>query len=113
MTTDYVKFRKNLSSNNAKLGKALPSEMKGFMNLHNAALEDGALDPKTKELIALGISIGIKCEPCIVSHTQTLINRGVTRKEIEETVGVALFMGGGPATAYGGKALEVFEQLSE
>lgn len=110
---NFVEFRKDLGKTNAKLAQALPKEMKGFSSLHNAVLEDGSLDPKTKELIALGISIGIRCEPCIVSHTKTLIDLGVTREEVEETVGVALFMGGGPATAYGGKTLEIFDQFSE
>lgn len=111
--TDYYELKKQLEHNNAKLGEALPAELKGFMDLHNAALTDGALDPKTKELIALGISICIKCEPCITAHTASLIKLGVSRKEIEETIGVALFMGGGPATAYGGKTLEAYDQLSE
>lgn len=85
--------------------------MKGFMNLHNTALEKGTLDPKTKELIALGISVCIKCEPCIVAHTKSLIDLGATREEIDETIAVTLFMGGGPATAYGGKALEAYDQF--
>lgn len=110
---DYKEFRKNLNKNNAKLGKALPDAMKGFGAMHQAALEDGALDPKTKELVALGISIAIRCEPCIVSHITALIRLGATREEIEETVAVNLFMGGGPSTAYGGTALDVFDQLSE
>ena len=58
------------------------------MNLHDAALEKGALDPKTKELIALGISICIRCEPCIISHVDSLIKLGVTKEEIQETVAV-------------------------
>lgn len=111
--TNYVDFKKNLDKNNAKLAKALPNEMKGFGAMHNAALKDGALDPKTKELIALGISIAIRCEPCIVAHTTALIGLGTTRAEIDETVSVNLFMAGGPSTAYGGTALEVFDQLSK
>lgn len=111
--TDYKEFRSNLGKTNAKLAQALPKEMQGFGALHKAALEDGALDPKTKELIALGISIGIRCEPCVVSRTKTLIDLGATREEVEETIGVALVMGGGPATAYGGITLEVFDQFSE
>lgn len=108
-------FKESLNDVNesmSKLAESLPKEMKGFMNLHDAALVDGALNPKTKELIALGISICIKCEPCIVSHMDSLIQMGVTKKEIQETIAVAIFMGGGPSVAYGGKALEAFKQLS-
>lgn len=108
-------FKESLDNVNQNLGKianVLPEEMSGFMKLHNAALEDGSLNHKTKELIALGISIAIRCEPCIVSHVHDLIKLGFTRKEIEETVAVAIFMGGGPSLAYGGKVLEAFDQLS-
>lgn len=109
-------YKNILNSCNAELGglaKALPKEMGGFMKLHDAALEDKTLDPKTKELIALGISIVIKCEPCIASHINSLVELGVTREEIAETIGVALFMGGGPATAYGGKALAAFDEFTK
>lgn len=111
--TDYNKYLANVEENNRRLAKALPRELAGFMNMHNAALEEGALSPKTKELIALGISICIKCEPCITAHMKSLLQMGVNKKEIDETVGVALFMGGGPATAYGGKVLEAYEQMVE
>lgn len=110
--SDHKKSLENVNKNMMELAKALPDEMKGFMNLHDAALEKGALDPKTKELIALGISICIRCEPCIISHVDSLIKLGVTKEEIQETVAVAMFMGGGPSVAYGGKTLEVFDQLS-
>ncbi|NMA94404.1 MAG: carboxymuconolactone decarboxylase family protein [Clostridiales bacterium] len=110
--TNYKELLKETNATMGKVGGALPNEMAGFMKLHDAALEDKALDPKAKELIALGISIAIKCEPCIVSHMTALIELGATREEIAETVGVAIFMGGGPSIAYGGKALEAFDQLS-
>ncbi|HZJ57278.1 MAG TPA: carboxymuconolactone decarboxylase family protein [Clostridia bacterium] len=109
---DYKGSLKDINKSMMELGKLLPDEMNGFMNLHNAALAKGAMDPKTKELIALGISICIRCEPCIVSHVDSLIKMGVTKEEIKETVAVAIFMGGGPSVAYGGKVLEAFEQLS-
>ncbi|NLB10510.1 MAG: carboxymuconolactone decarboxylase family protein [Clostridiaceae bacterium] len=104
---------KATNQNNVKIAKALPDEMGGFMMMHNAALENGALDPKTKELIALGISISVRCEPCIVSHMESLIALDVTREEIEETIAVALFMGGGPSLVYGGKALAAFDELKK
>lgn len=109
-------YKNILNACNMELGglaKALPKEMGGFMQLHDAALENKSLDVKTKELIALGISIVIKCEPCIASHINSLVELGATREEIVETIGVALFMGGGPATAYGGKALAAFDEFKK
>ncbi len=110
---DYKELLDHTNQNNMKVFEVLPKEMKGFMTSHDAALEDKVLNPKTKELIALAIGIAVKCEPCIVSHVGSLIELGASREEIAETVGVALFMGGGPALVYGGKALEAFDQLSK
>lgn len=91
---------------------ALPEEMSGFKEMHDKALVDKALSRKTKELMALAISVCIRCDGCILSHVGTLVQLGTTREEIIETLGVALFMGGGPATAYGCKALAVYDELS-
>lgn len=44
--------------------------MKAFSNIANAALSAKALDGKTKELIALGISVAIRCDDCIVFHAK-------------------------------------------
>lgn len=111
--TDYKESLKEVNEGMMEIGKLLGKEMGGFMSLHNAALEKGAMDTKTKELIALGISISIRCEPCILSHTESLLELGVTKEEVLETIAVAIFMGGGPSIAYGGKALEIYNQLSQ
>lgn len=109
---DYLKELKSIQSRGCKFVNALPKEVKGFNEMHDAALEDGILSAKEKELIALGISVVIKCEPCIVSHISSLIELKATREEILEALKVAFFMGGGPAMAYGSKALECYDQLS-
>ncbi len=109
----YKELLNEANKDMMNVGKSLPKEMKGFMELHDAALEDKTLDPKTKELIALGISIAVKCVPCIVSHMSSLIELGVTRDEVVEAVGVAVFMGGGPSVAYGGKALSCYDEFSK
>jgi AhpD family alkylhydroperoxidase len=76
-----------------------------------AALKDGALDKKTKELIALALSVAARCDPCIAFHTQTLAKLGATRQEVDETLGVAVYMGGGPSLMYAAHALDAFEQF--
>ena len=71
--------------------------MEGFGELHHAAVADGVLDPKTKELIALGIAISVRCEGCISFHVHDALKAGATRAEIVEAIGVAILMGGGPS----------------
>jgi AhpD family alkylhydroperoxidase len=84
----------------------------GFHALHEAALADGALSTKQKELIALGIAVSKQCVDCIGFHVKAAIAAGATRAEVAETVNVCVVMNGGPGYMYGVKAMEAYDQLS-
>ena len=83
-----------------------------LLELEERAFNDGALNKKTKELMALSISIVTKCEPCMEWHLDQALQSGATDEEIYETIDVAIEMGGGQAGAYARfvlKALEYFK----
>ncbi len=85
---------------------------KPFLELEERAFSDGALEKKTKELMALSISIVTKCEPCMEWHLDQAIQAGATDEEVYETIDVAIEMGGGQAGAYARfvlKALDYFK----
>jgi AhpD family alkylhydroperoxidase len=84
--------------------------MSGFARLHRKATADGALSSSVKEMMALAISIAVGCEGCIAYHAQDAIEAGATREELLETIGVAVLMGGGPASIYATHALEAVDQ---
>lgn len=107
---DYQAELDETRANNRNLFGALGDTGKGFNAMHSGAIKDGALDIKTKELESLAIAIAVRCEGCIVQHTK---KAGATRDEIVETIGVAVMMGGGPSTVYGGKALECYDQFAK
>lgn len=94
------------------LNKAIPEVMAGFAALSAAVKTDGALDFKTKELIAVSIAVTDRCEPCIGAHVPALIKAGGTRAELAEALGMAIQMGGGPALMYAAKALECYDELA-
>jgi len=89
-----------------------PHGAAGFTTLHQAAMADGALSLKQKELIALAIGIARQCSDCIGFHTQAAIKAGASKAEIAETVTVSMMMGGGPAYMYGARALEAYDQFT-
>ncbi len=95
------------------LYKSIPEVTKGFGALSKAVKEGGVLDFKTKEFIALGIAVAIRCEACIALHVEALVKAGCTREELADVLGMSVQMGGGPATMYAGKALECFDELTE
>jgi AhpD family alkylhydroperoxidase len=92
-----------------KLGEALPSTMSAFGALAEATFTDGALDARTKELIALGIAIAGGCDGCMAWHNGALHRLGVSRAEVAEAAGVAIEMGGGIALYSAAKALEGYD----
>jgi AhpD family alkylhydroperoxidase len=89
-----------------------PDVMKGFSAVARAALEAKALDTKTKELIALAISVATRCDACVAFHAEAAVQRGATREELLETMGMAIYMGAGPSVMYAAQALEAFDQFS-
>ena len=87
--------------------------MKGFSAIAQAALKAGVLDVKTKELIALAISVAVRCDDCIAFHAKASVERGATREEILETLGMAIYMGAGPSVMYASHALGAATQFAE
>jgi AhpD family alkylhydroperoxidase len=90
------------------LRKAIPDVYKGFGELHHAAFAAGALDTKTKELIAFAIGVSEQCDGCIASHARGAVKAGATKQEAAEAIGVTYLMNGGPATIYGPRAYAAF-----
>lgn len=80
MTTNFIDLHQHLEDRLAQLGSELPGPMSGFARLHKKSVEAGALDSKTKELMALAISIVVHCEGCIAYHTHDAIKAGSTGK---------------------------------
>lgn len=91
-----------------ELRRMIPDVYTGFAALHAGALSDGALDAKTKELIALALSVGSQCDGCIASHARGAVRHGATKQEAAEAIGVTLLMGGGPSSIYAPRAYESF-----
>ncbi len=100
----------------APLGRDLRTEIPGVYTavsaLHVAAMSDGALDRKTKELVALAIAITQKCDGCIAAHARGAARRGASRAEVAEMIGVVIMMNGGPGTVYGPRALDAYDEFA-
>jgi AhpD family alkylhydroperoxidase len=110
---NHIDVYNKLRSLSAQLIREIPETMAGFGELHVASVSSEALDKKTKELIALSIGITSHCNGCIAFHVHDALEAGANRREILETVGVAILMGGGPAMVYGCEALEALDQFEK
>jgi len=111
-TENYRGLAQAVSGQITSLRSGVPEVMKAFNDLGRAATAEGALDRKTKELIALALSVAARCDPCIAFHTQALAKLGATRAELDETLGVAVYMGGGPSLMYAASAVAAFTEAA-
>lgn len=113
MQDNWNAHLKSLSPALKELRLGNPEVMKSFSGLAQAALAPQALDTKTKELIALAISVATRCDDCIGFHAKAALERGASRAEIFETLGTAIYLGAGPAVMYAAHAIEAFDELAQ
>lgn len=112
MAKSYKEVTERISAGLARLKTDIPDTLKAFGSLAQAATRDGALDRKTKELIALSLGVAAHCDGCIGFHIQALVKLHADRAEIEEALGMAVYMGGGPSLMYAAEALRAFEEMA-
>ncbi len=94
------------------LREAIPDVYAGHATLSKAALGEGSLPAKFKELIALAIGVTKQCDGCIASHARGAAKQGATAQEVAEALGVAILMNGGPGTVWAPRANAAFEEFS-
>lgn len=109
--TDWPATTRQLSAELRNLRGGASEVMKQFSAIAQAALAPNALDTKTKELIALAISVAVRCDDCVAFHTKAAVDQGATRQEVLETLGMAIYMGAGPSAMYASHALGAFTQF--
>ena len=85
----------------------------GFGQLHKAAVADGALPAKVKELMALAIAVVKHRDGCIAYHAKAAARRGATPEEVAEALGVALLMDGGSASVYGPRGWDAYREFAD
>ena len=104
-------IRKRRQQVHKQLLNANSKVYEAFLKMESATYVDGALSKKSKELIAIGISVVIDCESCMEWHITQAARDGASPQEVLEAVEVAIEMAGGPATASARFALEVIDEV--
>lgn len=112
MHKDWPQMARELSGAIKEVRLGTPEVMKAFSAMASSATSAGALDTKTKELLALGISVAIRCDGCVAFHAEAAVRHGASRDEVMETMGMALYMGAGPSLMYAAQAVEAFDQFA-
>ena len=105
---EITKKRKKAHS---KLLKLRSKVYKAFLALEQATYKEGYLSVKTKELIAIGISVVKNCESCMQWHIEQAAKAEASIHEVLEAIEVGIEFGGGPATVAARFALEVMDDV--
>lgn len=111
-TFDHPSLIQDINECLAPFRKAQPEAMAGFGQLARAAMAEGAISTKHKELIALAIGVTQRCSGCIGFHVKALHKLGCTRAELEEMLAVCVYMGGGPALMYAAEAIKAWDAMA-
>lgn len=110
--TDWKEFLKNTGEAFGNLGKGNPELTRTVSSMISLGAK-GALDAKTRELIALAVAATTRCDGCISIHAAEAAKAGATREELLEAMTVAVAMNAGAATIYASRILEAFDQHSK
>ncbi len=111
-TFDHTTLIHNINQNLAPFRKSQPDAMQAFGALSKAAMAEGAINAKNKELIALAIGVTQHCSGCIGFHVKALVKLHCTRAELEEMLAICVYMGGGPALMYTAEVLAAWDSMS-
>ncbi len=103
-------IREELRQPALDLRELIPDVMKGFAEMSSSAMREGELSSVTKELLAMVIAVTRECDGCIVAHTRGAAQKGATRQQVAEALGVAVAMNGGPGTVWGPRALRAYDE---
>ncbi|GAA4004836.1 carboxymuconolactone decarboxylase family protein [Comamonas faecalis] len=112
MFPSYQDIIQATSAETAKLRAEMPDTLKGFTAMAQAAGKPGVLDAKTKELIAMALSVSVRCDPCLGYHAKALVKLGCTREELVEMLAMAVYMGGGPSLMYAARASAAYDEFA-
>jgi AhpD family alkylhydroperoxidase len=110
---DWNAYRQQVVAGVGGFGKLNPDTVRGYTTLNRAGQKAGHLDEKSRELIALAVAITLRCDGCITVHTAAARERGATKEEIAEVLGVAVAVNAGAAVVYSTRALDAFDAAAE
>lgn len=88
------------------LGAHVPATMAAFQAMDQAALAEGAIPKKYKELMALAVALTTQCPYCLEIHRKAAKAAGATEQELAETAFVAVALRAGAALTHATHLIE-------
>jgi AhpD family alkylhydroperoxidase len=105
---DWDGYRKQLAAAISEIAKTAPDLVRGYRMLATSRAKSGALDAKTRELVALAVAVTVRCDGCITTHVDLAKKQGATADEITDALGIAVMVNAGAALVYSARTLDAF-----
>jgi AhpD family alkylhydroperoxidase len=111
MEKDLDAFAAYRERMNAEILASGNLDLKRFFALDSAVYREGALPPKTKELLGLAASLVLRCDDCVLYHLIRCGEEGVSDAEFQETASIALVVGGSITIPHLRRAFEMWAKI--
>ncbi len=105
---EWNEYRKQLAATITEIAKTAPDLVRGYRMLVTSRAKSGALDAKTRELMALAVAVTLRCDGCITTHVDLARKQGATSDEITDALGVAVMVNAGAALVYSARTIDAF-----
>lgn len=106
---DWNAYRDQINTAVRQISAAHPDLVRAYAGLSHANAKSTHIDAKTRELIALGVAVSLRCDGCINAHTDAALKAGASKEEIVDALGVAIMVNAGAAMVYSARTIDAFE----
>ncbi|HEY0105595.1 MAG TPA: carboxymuconolactone decarboxylase family protein [Rhizomicrobium sp.] len=106
MIRDWKQYKQQIADSVKEIGAANPELVKAYAAFHHANAASKHLDAKTRELIALGVAVTLRCDGCINAHTEAATRAGASKDEIVDALGVAVMVNAGATMVYSAHVID-------
>jgi AhpD family alkylhydroperoxidase len=110
---DWKQYRDEIAARLRDIRLTKPDIIKAYGELHHANIASTHLDAKTRELIALAVSVTLRCDGCINAHTEAAVKAGASKDEVVEALSVAIMVNAGAAMVYSARTMDAFDTYTK
>ena len=109
MMMDWAEYRQQINATLKEMSEVNPGVIKAYVAMHHANAASTRLDARTRELIALAVSVTLRCDGCINAPTDAAFKAGASKEDIVDALGVAMMVNAGAAMVYSARTIDAFD----
>lgn len=113
MSENQIDLNDNRKKQLGRFMELMPEMTEVLVAMKNEVDKDGALDSKTKRLMALATALGAGCRNCILAQTEAALEAGATKEDFLETISVVVKIRGTSGLAESFRVIEFLDELGK